>query len=63
MSQKPIHRVFTLVSMVMFLGSLLFSMAQLYSSAYEEKPKEDAATTAQFKQLQLAANERGYEMV
>jgi len=63
MSQKPIHRVFTLVSMAMFLGSLLFSTFKLYSSALEQKPKEDTATTAQVKQSQLAANERGYELV
>lgn len=63
MSQKPIHRVFTVVSMAMFLGSLVFSTFKLYSSALEQKPKENAVATAQFKQSQLAANERGYELV
>jgi len=63
MSQKPIHRVFTLVSMAMFLGSLLFSMAQLYSSAFEQQPTEDATTAAQLKESQLKAYEQGYEKV
>jgi len=33
--------------MAMFLGSLIFSTFKLYSSALEEKPKEDAATWAE----------------
>lgn len=63
MSQKPIHRVFTLVSMAMFAGSLLLSMAQLYSSAFEQQPTEDAATAAKSNQTQLKAYEQGYERV
>jgi len=63
MSQKPIHRVFTLVSMAMFAGSLLFSTAQLFSSAFEQQPTEDAATAAQLKESQLKAYEQGYEQV
>lgn len=62
MSQKPIHRIFTLVSMVLFFGSMVFSTFKLYSSAFDQ-PREDAATAAKAKESQLAANERGYEQV
>lgn len=62
MSQKPIHRVFTLVSMVLFFGSIAFSTFKLYSSAFDQ-PREDATTAAKVKESQLAADERGYERV
>ncbi len=63
MSQKPIHRIFTLVSMSMFAGSLLFSTAQLFSSAFEQQPVEDVATAAELRESQLKAEEQGYELV
>lgn len=62
MSQKPIHRIFILVSIVSFIGSAGFSATQLFSSAFEQ-PRQDATTAAAAKKSQLQAQEQGYELI
>jgi cytochrome c-type biogenesis protein CcmH/NrfG len=62
MSQKPIHRIFILVSIAAFIGSAGFSATQLFSSAFEQ-PRQDATTAAAAKKSQLQAQEQGYELV
>jgi len=63
MSQKPITRVFIILSIVSFVGSTAFGAFGLFSDALKP-PNEDAKTAeAQSKDSQLQAIERGYEAV
>lgn len=62
-SQKPIQRIFIILSIVSFLGSTAFGVVGLFHSAMDQ-PKEDAKTAAvKSKDSQLQAQERGYEQV
>lgn len=64
-SQKPIHRILIILSIVSFLGSTAFGVASLYGSPTQQPTKQDAGTASATKSAdaQLQAQERGYELV
>lgn len=60
-SQKPAQRTFTLVSLVLFVGSIGFSAVQFMSSVAQDNQSVTNEEVSQ--SSQLAAQEQGYEMV
>jgi hypothetical protein len=61
-SQKPIHRIITIVSAVAFAGSTVFGLAGLFSGASNRKKNSTMTATAS-KDAQLKKQEQGYELV
>jgi hypothetical protein len=61
-SQKPIHRIITIVSAVAFAGSTVFGLAGLFSGAFQS-PKDSTMTATASKDAQLKKQEQGYELV
>lgn len=67
--QKPIHRIFVLVSLVSFFGSTAFGAARAVNSALDQpRDNPDTATSVvespmQLQVAQLKQQERGYEAV
>lgn len=61
-SQKPIHRILIIVSVISFLGSTVFGLVGLFSSALQE-PKSNSNSAVASKDSQLEAQVRGYESV
>lgn len=64
-SQKPIHRILIILSIVSFVGSTAIGVVSLYGSAGQQPTKQDARTASETKakDAQLQAQERGYEQV
>jgi cytochrome c-type biogenesis protein CcmH/NrfG len=60
-SQKPIQRIFILISGIAFAGSTVFGMVGLFSNS-SQQPKDTRSTTAS-KDLQLQKQAQGYELV
>jgi cytochrome c-type biogenesis protein CcmH/NrfG len=60
-SQKPLQRIFILLSGLAFAGSTVFGMVGLFSNA-SQHPKDTRSTTAS-KDLQLQKQAQGYELV
>lgn len=61
-SQKPIHRILIILSVISFLGSTVFGLVGLFSSALQD-PKSNSNTAVASQDSQLEAQVRGYESV
>jgi len=62
-SQKPLHRILIIVSLVAFVGSTAYGFVGMFQSA-TNPPKEDAKTAeVKSRDSQLQAQVRGYESV
>jgi cytochrome c-type biogenesis protein CcmH/NrfG len=61
-SQKPMQRLFIIISGIAFAGSTVFGMAGLFSNAIQQ-PKDNIKTAVTARDSQLKAQERGYEKV
>lgn len=62
-SQKPVQRIFIILSALAFIGSTVFGLVGLFGSAFQQ-PKQDAKTVeVKSRESQLQAQEHGYESV
>ncbi|MBD1921224.1 tetratricopeptide repeat protein [Microcoleus sp. FACHB-831] len=62
-SQKPLHRIFIIVSIVAFVGSTALGFVGMFNTPQNE-PKQNAKTAqAEAQDKQLQAQARGYELV
>jgi len=62
MSQKPMQRLFIILSGIAFAGSTVFGMGGLFSGAFQS-PKDSTTTATASKDAQLKKQEQGYELV
>lgn len=61
-SQKPIHRILIIVSIISFAGSTVFGLVELFRSALQD-PRSNSNPAVVSKDSQLEAQVRGYESV
>jgi cytochrome c-type biogenesis protein CcmH/NrfG len=63
-SQKPLHRILIIVSLVSFVGSTAYGFAGMFQKAVTPTPQEDAKIAeVKTKDSQLQAQVKGYELV
>jgi cytochrome c-type biogenesis protein CcmH/NrfG len=63
-SQKPLHRILIIVSLVSFVGSTAYGFAGMFQKSVTPTPKEDTKITeVKSKDAQLQAQVKGYELV
>lgn len=62
--KHPLYRILIIISGMSFLGTTLFGLAGLFSSAFQKPQDTDTPTSAVAAQdSQLEVQERGYELV
>lgn len=62
-SQKPIQRIFIILSTLAFVGSTVFGFVSLFSGAFQQPQQDAKIAEVKSRETQLQAQERGYESV